>query len=442
MDYLKKPEELLDLPEPKAKKVKKDNYFLGQPLILIVIISFLVGSMSGAVASLIINGSISNINLGAIGLGKYLSAESNPTEMLKPIEKEKIVYEDDLVTEMIKKASPSVASIMATEEVAQYVLDNQTQQDQFFNFPGFGFQIPQVPQYKQLPEKKKQTVGRGTGFFISSDGMILTNKHVISDEKLEYSIITSDGKSLPAKILATDPLNDLAVLKVAGEKFSYLAMGDSDKIKIGQTVVAIGFALGEFKNTVTKGVVSGINRNITAGGGGQSEQLDNVIQTDAAINPGNSGGPLLNLKGEIIGINTAISNQGQLIGFAIPVNVAKHVAESIKKFGKIIRPFLGIRYIIINEVLAKEQKLPVNYGALIVRGEQQTDLAVTPGSAADKAGLKENDIILELNGQKITQDNSLAQMVQKYQPGNEMTLKVLSKGVEKTIKLVLGEYKE
>lgn len=433
MDYLEKPNELLDLPAPK-KKAKNTMTLFKKQIILIVVIVFFVGIISGTASSLIVNGLIQMSGEKA----EITSQPGQPITMPKAATKEKLIYEDDIVTEMVKRVSPAVVSIMATEEVTQYVVENQTP-DQFFNIPGFGFQIPQ---YKQLPEKKKQTVGRGTGFFISSDGMILTNKHVVAEANIEYSVVTSDGKSLAAKILATDPFNDIAILKVEGNKFSYLALGDSDKIKIGQTGIAIGFALGEFKNTVTKGVISGVNRNITAGGGGQSEQLEDVIQTDAAINPGNSGGPLLNLNGEVIGINTAVSNQGQLIGFAIPINVAKSSIESVKKIGKIVRPFLGVRYVIINEALAKEQKLPVDYGALIVRGDQQTDLAVTPGSTADKAGLMENDIILEFNGQKITQDNSLAQMVQKYQPGDEVTLKVLSKGQEKIVKLLLGEYKE
>ena len=442
IEYLQKPNLIPQLPRPK-KKNKKNKSISHYPIVLIIIISFLIGSLSGVAASLITNSLIGKINLApGEGIPTISQPQSNekPIEMPKIIEKEKIVSEDNLVPEMVKRVSPAVVSIMATEEIPQYVIEDEPFNpfSPFFEeFPGF-----EIPRYKELPEKKKQTVGRGTGFFVSSDGMILTNKHVVAEKGVEYSIITNDGKSLSAKVLATDPFNDLAILKVEGEKFPYLALGDSDKIKIGQTAIAIGFALGEFRNTVTKGVISGIGRKITAGGGGRVEQLEDVIQTDAAINPGNSGGPLLNLKGEVIGINTAMSLEGQLIGFAIPINTAKYVIESVKKFGKIIRPFLGVRYIIINEALAKAEKLPVDYGALLVKGETQTEFAVTPGSAADKAGLQENDIILELNGQKITQENNLAKMIQKFKPGDEVTLKVLSKGKEKTVKVVLGEYKE
>ncbi|RLB87157.1 MAG: hypothetical protein DRH10_09570, partial [Deltaproteobacteria bacterium] len=221
-----------------------------------------------------------------------------------------------------------------------------------------------------------------------------------------------------------------------------LELGDSDKIEIGQTVIAIGNALGEFRNTVTKGVISGIGRTITAGDSrGRSEMIESAIQTDAAINPGNSGGPIVNLAGQVIGINTAISSQGQLLGFAIPINEAKRVINSVEKYGKIVRPFLGVRYILNNPEFAKKNQLKVDYGAIIVRGETVKDFAVIPGSPADKAGLQENDIILEVNGTKIERGNSLAKLLSKYAPGDEVTLKVLSKGKEKEVKVKLEEFK-
>lgn len=449
IEYLQKPNLAPQLPKPKKNKKKKSITL--PPIVLVIIISFLVGTISGIAASLITNGIIGYSNLTSfketiiqqpsLGQNNEKPNKEKPIEMPKIIEKEKIIYEEDLVTEMVKRASPVVVSIMATKEVSKYVIEEENPFEEFFQpfKPYFEFEF-KIPQLKELPEKEKQTVGRGTGFFISSDGLILTNKHVVAEKNTEYSAVTIDGKSLPVKILATDPFNDIAILKAEGGKFSYLALGDSDKIKIGQTVIAIGFALGEFRNTVTKGVISGIGRKITAGGGGRVEQLEDVIQTDAAINPGNSGGPLLNLKGEVIGINTAMSLEGQLIGFAIPINVAKYAIDSVKKFGRIVRPFLGVRYVLVNEAVAKAKKLPVDYGALIVRGENEP--AIVPNSAAEKAGLKEGDIILELNGQKITQENSLAKMIQKFKPGEEVTLKVLSKEKEKIIKVVLGEYKE
>ena len=201
--------------------------------------------------------------------------------------------------------------------------------------------------------------------------------------------------------------------------------------------------MGEYHNTVTKGVVSGLGRAITAGDefGQAVEQLENIIQTDAAINPGNSGGPLINIDGQVIGINTAIDGGGQLIGFAIPINDAKADIQSVKKEGKIIRPFLGVRYQIINKEVAEKNDLKYDYGAIILRGENKEDLAITPGSPADKAGLVENDIILEVNGQKIDEKNTLSKIIAKKKAGDELTLKIFSKDKEKEIKVKLEEKK-
>jgi len=232
------------------------------------------------------------------------------------------------------------------------------------------------------------------------------------------------------------------LLKVEGINLPPLELGDSSKIKIGQTVIAIGNALGEYRNTVTKGVISGVGRTITAGNGrGFSETLEDVIQTDAPINFGNSGGPLIDLQGKVIGVNTAIASGGQLIGFAIPINQAKEVIESVKKYGKVVYPFLGVRYVLIDESIAKKNNLPVDYGALIVRGENVTDLAVVPGSPADKAGLMENDIILEVQGEKVTKENNLGKLIRKHKPGDTIELKILRKGEEKTVEVTLDEYK-
>ena len=218
-------------------------------------------------------------------------------------------------------------------------------------------------------------------------------------------------------------------------------MGNSDEIKVGQSVVAIGNALGEFQNTVSVGVVAGLNRTINIPGqnGQRGETIAGAIQTDAAINPGNSGGPLLNLKGEVIGINTAIVVGSQNIGFAIPVNKARRDLNSINSAGKISYPYLGVRYVLVNEDIQKEQNLTVSYGALILKGTGSQDPAIMPGSPAESAGLKEGDVILELNGQKVDFDNSLAALVQKRQIGETVTLKVLSDGIEKTINVTLAE---
>jgi serine protease Do len=217
-------------------------------------------------------------------------------------------------------------------------------------------------------------------------------------------------------------------------------LGDSSKLQIGQTVIAIGNALGEFRNTVSVGVISGLGRTVTASGGGTAETLEDIIQTDAAINAGNSGGPLLNLKGEVIGMNTAMASGAENIGFALPINKAKKAIEQVKTQGKIVYPFLGVRYVLITDTIQKDNNLGASYGAWITSGDKEP--AVTPESAAETAGLKEGDIILEFNNEKITADNSLAKMIMNYNPGDKITLKILRKGEEKTIEATLGERSE
>ena len=200
--------------------------------------------------------------------------------------------------------------------------------------------------------------------------------------------------------------------------------------------------MGEFRNTVSVGVISGLGRTISASGqGGFSETLEDIIQTDAAINAGNSGGPLLNLKGEVIGINTAMAQGAEAIGFAIPINRAKRGIKQVLQGNKIVYPFLGVRYVLINERIKEENKLSVDYGAWVKKGSSG-ESAVTKNSAADKAGIKAGDIILEFNGQKITQDNSMAKIITNSNPGDKVTLEVLRGGEELSIDVILGERSE
>ncbi len=288
-----------------------------------------------------------------------------------------------------------------------------------------------------------QSEGSGSGFVITSDGLILTNKHVVSDVTAKYAVVMKDGKTYDAAVKSLDPINDLAVIKIEARNLPVVELGDSDQLQVGQWVVAIGNALGQFQNTVTAGVISAKDRRIEAsdqGGQGQ-ETLSNLLQTDTAINQGNSGGPLVNLAGQVIGINTAVAANAQGIGFAIPVNSAKSAIDSIKKTGRIIRPYLGVRYFEITPTIAKENNLSVEYGALIQRGKGLTSFAVVPGSPADKAGLVENDIITEVNGEKIDETHTLIDLVQKYQVGEEIKIKFLSKGQEKETKVKLEEGK-
>ncbi len=349
------------------------------------------------------------------------------------------VVEESATVDVVQEASPAVVSIVITKELSTYYSSAPS-----FPFDFFGFDWPFFqPEEDEDAPTVKQEVGGGTGFIISDDGLILTNKHVVADEDAEYTVVLNDGTQYEAEVVGQDPFLDLAVVKIEASDLPILELGDSDNIQIGQTVIAIGNALSEYRNTVTKGVISGINRRIVAGDrSGGSEVIEEAIQTDAAINPGNSGGPLLNLAGQVVGVNTAVSQRGQSVGFAIPINSAKRIVESIKEHGRIVRPWLGVRYMIINDAIAKENNLSVNYGALIVRGRNPGDIAVIPASPADKAGLLENDIILEIEGERVDEEHPLAVLIAQYNPGDNIKLKVLSKGEEKTVIVTLEEYAE
>jgi len=375
----------------------------------------------------------------------YLSDMNFDFSIIKSSQEKEYVpqtSQEQAIIKAVKDVSPAVVSIVISKDVPvieQYIYNPFEEFEDLF---GEGFEM-QIPGFKQQGTEK-QDVGWGTGFIVSENGMILTNKHVVLDIEAEYTVFTSEGKNYPAQVLARDPVKDIAILKInaqTGEDFPKALLGSSDEIQIGQTVVAIGNALGEFKNTVSVGVVSGLGRTITAYGEGLAgfvESLEDVIQTDAAINPGNSGGPLLNLKGEVIGINTAMVEEAQSIGFAIPINQAKRSIEQVRESGKIVYPFLGVRYVLLTEQIKNKNNLGSDYGAWLVKGNEN-DPAVEPGSSAEKAGLKENDIILELNNEKITIDNSLSEIIAKYKPGDKVVLKVLRSGQEKIIEAVLGE---
>lgn len=357
--------------------------------------------------------------------------------------------QEGLVVAAVAKAAPATVSVVITKDVPileKYYMESPDPfGSDFFGsgpFPGFTFQIPQ---YRQNGTEKKE-VGGGSGFLVASDGYVVTNKHVVDDEKADYTVIMNGGEKYDAEVLAKDPLNDVAVLKIksAPKDLPYLKFADSDELKVGQTAIAIGTPLMQFSNSVSVGVVSGLFRSIRAGGGfmEKSEQLEGVIQTDAAINPGNSGGPLLNLDGDVIGVNVAIANGAENIGFALPANTVKGVVDSVREHGKIVRPFLGVRYIPVTEELKEANKLTVDYGVLISRGETAAELAVTPGSPADKAGLVENDIILEADGKKLDEKVSLARIVAGKKVGDTLKLKVLHKGEEKAVNVTLAEIPE
>ncbi len=336
------------------------------------------------------------------------------------------------VSDVVAQANPAVVSIVISKDVP--VIERYLENPFGNFFPGF-----QIPRQRQIGTEKKE-VGGGSGFLISADGYVVTNAHVVNDQDAEYTVFTNDGKTYTAKIIATDDVLDIALAKIEGTGFPFLTFADSDQVKLGQPVIAIGNALAEFRNTVSVGVVSGLSRSITASDGlGRSETLDNVIQTDAAINPGNSGGPLLTMDGTVLGVNVATANGAENIGFSLPANAVKQAVESIKTNGRVVRAFLGVRTMPVTEALKQKNNLSVDYGALIIRGETREDLAVMPGSPADKAGLMENDIILEIDVIKLDEDRTLPSVIRSKAPGARLTVKVLHKGETKTVTLTLVE---
>lgn len=347
--------------------------------------------------------------------------------MIKSINMEK-----SPIIEVAKRVCPAVITIVISRDLPKV---------EGFYFLPYGDQKLMMP---RVNEKKmeKTKIGGGSGFIVSPTGYIITCCHVVSDPKADYTILFEPDKKYPAKVISRDPINDISVLKISGKSFPYLNLGNSEKIELGQTVIAVGNSLGEFNDTVSTGVVSGLSRFITAfaGIGQQTAMLRGLIQTDAAINPGNSGGPLVDIEGKVIGVNTAVVMGAQNIGFAIPINYAKQDLEEIKKYGRIKRPFLGIKYILLSKEISKQNKLPTNNGALIVR-ENLGEPAVIKGSAGDRAGLKEFDVILECQGEKITDKNPLSHILQKHKVGDEVTLKVLRNKKEILIEVKLEEKK-
>lgn len=334
-------------------------------------------------------------------------------------EYEPFLEHEKAVINVVEKTSPAVVNIVSSRYV------------EYLDFSNFFFSSPEV--------KKRLQEEQGTGFIIEKSGLILTNKHVVGDEEAKYTAFLSTGEMYDAEVLSRDPLQDLAVLKIEGEEFPVVSIGDSDTVRAGQTAIAIGNVLGELQNTISVGVISGIGRRITARGGYSIDVLDDVIQTDAAINFGNSGGPLLNLKGEVIGINTATMISAEGVGFAIPINRAKRVIDGAINNKEVVYPFLGVRYVIIDPRLKEEENLKVDYGALVIGSPEEP--AISPGSSAEKAGIKEGDIILEINKEKITIKNTLAKIISRYNPKDKIEIKIFRNGEELELSVFLGELK-
>ncbi|MFH1112019.1 MAG: trypsin-like peptidase domain-containing protein [Patescibacteria group bacterium] len=342
------------------------------------------------------------ISLGILAPEQIITIAANVKQIVVP--------EEEAVISAYEQTLPSVVSILLTEKVTD-----------------------------SLGVTNNQDTGGGTGFLVSSNGYIITNKHVVHRNDVNYTVITSTGKEYAGSVLAIDPLFDLAIVKIEGSGFTPVKLGNSDKIRIGQTVLAIGNVLSEFRNTVTRGIISGVGRSLTASGGGITETIEGAVQTDASINPGNSGGPLVNLKGEVIGINTAINRSGEALGFAIPINKAKQAFEIFLKQGKIVRTFLGVRYIMLDRVFAQKFHLPYDQGAYIIIKNDNNEPGIVPDGPADKVELKSEDIILEINGKKLSVTYTLAAAVSEFKPQDKVELKILRKGVELVIPITLGE---
>lgn len=341
-------------------------------------------------------------------------------------EKQTVVYEESVITKVVEEALPSVVTIgiSKTTSAGDYLEINP--------FDPFN-------PFRQVPQKQNKIEENiGSGFIISKDGLIITNRHVVSDTSATYQVLTNNNKKYNVEKIYRDPLNDLAILKInppAGG-FTPLKLGNSSILKLGQMAIAIGTPLGEFTNTVTTGIISGLGRGITAGSPfeGYVEKLDNVIQTDAAISPGNSGGPLLNSKGEAIGINTAIAQEGQNIGFAIPINLVKDLIDKFnKQGGSFERPYIGVRYKMIDKQTAVLNELVE--GAYVIE--------VIADSPAAKAGIQEEDIIMEMDGKKIKgdDDQELAKLILEKKVGEKTTLKIWRNNETKTFTLILEAYK-
>lgn len=350
-------------------------------------------------------------------LGGWLGAENKLSngQLSQNSQQQIVSSESDLISSIAKEVGPSVVSVNVTANVRN---------DSFFG------------------TQQLEQASAGTGFVIE-DNIIVTNRHVVPSNASAVSVTLSDGTELTdveviGRTNSDDPL-DVAFLKVKdtkGKDLKPVKLGDSAEMQVGAKVVAIGNALGQFQNTVTSGIISGYSRNVDAQGENGVESLQNLFQTDAAINQGNSGGPLVNMDGEVIGINTAVAADSENIGFSIPINDVKGLITGVLKTGKLERPYLGVRYVSITDDYAYEYNLPVKRGAYIVPGEPGQP-SVLKGSPAATAGLKEKDIIVSINDTKIDENNSLTSVLGRSAVGDTVSVTYLRDGKEQTVQVKL-----
>lgn len=371
---------------------------------------FLIGLLSGVfLVAVFIGGAVSERIWGLPFLRNLGNSAGHSGEVIT----QRVLNEENVVTDVAEKVSEGVVTVTFKKEtpvLEQYFLDP------FGMFRGS----------RPTGQVESEQVDIGSGFVIDTNGLVVTNKHVVSTGTAsDYKVVLKDESEHQVEKIWRDPANDLAILKIEGSGFKTIEMGDSDKLKVGNFVIAIGTALGEFRHTVTTGVVSGLGRGITAGDGYTfAEKLDNVIQTDAAINPGNSGGPLLNSVGQVIGVNVAVSQGANNIGFALPINLVKESLKNFNDTGAFDRPFFGVRY----QMISKEQGILNNVpaGGYVVE--------VVKGSSADGAGIKKGDIIVSFDGKKLAEvENGLAELIGKKKIGDKVEIEIWRD--EKTQKL-------
>jgi len=352
------------------------------------------------------------LGVGGMALYNYLSTPANNSAVTKRPSSGKdgnkiVTQEEADISSVAEKVSPSVVSVLTT-----------SQSDSFFG--------------------TAEQDGAGTGIIVGKNGYVMTNKHVVQGANT-VSVVLSDGTSYDdVQVIGTDPLNDVAFLKIPNvSNLPTVELGDSTTIRVGQQVVAIGNSLGQYQNTVTSGIISGTGRPVSAQAGSSVENLTDLIQTDAAINPGNSGGPLLNLQGQVIGINTATVEDAQGIGFAIPIGATKGILKGVLAGNGVRRAYLGVNYVPITADVAQHYKLSVKQGAYVYNGNQA---AVVSGSPAAKAGLRAKDVVTKVNGLAVGQRGSLSTLVGEYAPGDTIELTVLRGGQTLTLKVTLASY--
>ena len=328
----------------------------------------------------------------------------------------------------IRQTMPSVVSILLSQHLEHITKSHPPEAYPFF--PAHQRQLKERMEH-EMKDEHKGYAGGGSGFIVDGSGLIVTNKHVVGDPALDYTAILADGRRFPATVVTVDPLNDVAVLRIDAQGLVPVTFGDASALQIGQYVLAIGNALGVFKNTVSLGIVSGLSRSVSAQGetDGSTHELRGLIQTDAAINPGNSGGPLVTLDGRVVGINAALISGAQNISLAIPISAVVRDLDDLTRFGHVRRPYLGMRYVIVTDKFCSQLGAPVPSGAYVT-GESPQDHGVLPGSPAGKAGLRDGDLITACDGTPLTDDHTFQDVLETAQVGQELRLSVWRGGKE------------